>query len=132
MKYSIFLILVVFCHCIGKKNAEKKTAAILNKKETAYDTLKFNRKLILDTIGCAWLWRDREIIDTLTFETAFVQSQVDTFLTYKHRKLWACNVPSFLMIPGDTLLISGYVYVIYATESSGFRTWVTEIAYQEK
>ena|SRR5688572_29653548 len=133
MKYSIFLvILIAFCHCKGKKNAEEKSTAIVDRKETPYDTLKFNRRLALDTAGCGWLWADREIIDTLNFERAVVQSNVDTFLTYRHRKLWTCNVPSFVMIPGDTLLISGYVYVIYSTETSGYRTWVTEIAYQER
>ena len=62
---------------------------------------------------------------------SFVGYPSDTFLVIKkYRRLLACSVPSFLMKPNDTILISGYVYWIYSYEDPrGFPTLITKIVY---
>lgn len=95
------------------------------------DAGKFNKSFVPDTIGCSWITREREIIDSLVFRKLVVQSNTDTFLaTPRYRRLWTCKIPTEIMIPGDTIVVSAIIYKLYANENGiGFPALITRIFY---
>jgi hypothetical protein len=95
------------------------------------DAAKFNKSFVPDTIGCSWITREREGIDSLIFKKLVVQTSSDTFLaTSRYRRLWTCKIPSEIMVPGDTIVVSGIVYKLYAYEKGmGFPALITSIFY---
>lgn len=134
MKYCFLNLLFICClSCVER--TQKPNANIVNERKIPnYDSIRFNNKIYLDTIGCMWMVKNVRIIDSLSFEKAFFKAPADTFLvTVKYARLWACNIPRFLKVPNDTVLISGFVYDIHPYDHGpGYPAIINQIIYQKK
>jgi hypothetical protein len=131
MKYSVLILICIICFSCSQGKDSESGNLDNAEKLSSYDTVVFNMKLTPDTAGCSWIIADREILDSLVLERTIIKTTSDTFLTTsKYKRLWACSVPSFLLIPNDTILISGYVYRVYSSDGlPGYPTLVTQIVY---
>ena len=130
---NLISVIIILNSCKEAKNQVDNKIKIIQ-QTFLYDSLRFNTKYIPDTAGCWWIFKDREIIDTLTFQKAFLKVTSDTFLVTKnYRRLFLCpKLPRFLL-PDDTVLISGYIYRIYADEGTGGNpTYISRIDYLAK
>jgi|SRR5688500_4736939 len=134
MKYWFLSLLLIFCWSCVEQSQKPKKDLVDKKPVPNYDSLKFNNKIYLDTIGCMWMVKNVKIIDSLSFEKAFFRVTTDTFLaTVKYARLWDCNIPGFLKVPNDTVLISGFVYDIHPyAHGPGYPAIIKEIIYQKK
>ncbi len=123
-----YLVLAIIS-CKNKTNDGKLTENTIASASSSYDTVKYNKQVLLDTTGCSWIFEGREILDTLVYEQAFVRAYEDTFLaTKKFKRLVICNLPVKLLQPNDTVLLSGLVYKMYSSEQFlGFPAAIKEI-----
>jgi hypothetical protein len=102
-----------------------------NKAGIEYDSLKYDQIFIPDSAGYNWIFEDRVIVDTLEFEKAVVVATTDTFLSLpKYIRLWTTPIPKKLMVPNDTILVSGFIYsLLPSVDGKGYPILVTQLNY---
>ncbi|MCW3111173.1 MAG: hypothetical protein JWQ09_5679 [Segetibacter sp.] len=134
MRYIIILFFCFLCFSCNQKKMHSPTKYLGDKSVVHYDSIKFNHKLIPDTSGYNWIIEKRAILDTINFVKAVVVVMSDTFLSLpKYKRLWSCPLPLNIMVPNDTILISGFVYeVLPSNGGKGYPTLITQLVYSDK
>ena len=134
MRYTmIFLFSFHFFSCNSKKVSEPKIP-LQGKRTIGYDSVKFNHKLEPDTSGYEWIIENRSILDTIELEKAVVVATSDTFLSLpKYKRLWSSPIPSKILVPNDTIIVSGFVYKIHPSNGGkGYPMLITQLIYCDK
>lgn len=131
--FFAFTFAIFFLYSCNENRDKSNRLSSSERLSNDYDSIHFNSKMKIDTTGCSWLGSGRSVLDSLIYATAIVKAYSDTFLaTAKYKRLLTCNIPSFVMIPGDTVLVTGNVYRISSLDDGGYPTIITEMVYRKK
>ncbi len=132
-----FLWTIILCICFvawsckSRSVSESKGISPVTEAVLSYDSVRFNEKLTIDTIACGWLSTGRTEIGTLLNERASIKSPSSNkfFATKKYKRLLTCKIPSYIFDSNDTVLLTGKVYHILASDGGGFPAIITEIKF---
>jgi hypothetical protein len=85
-----------------------------------FDSKLFTKSIDIDTTNCPRFFYSRPVLDSFIDGIAIIKlwygSNDTVVATDKYRSLLICNFPNFEKKIGDTILISGKVYVVRGDE----------------
>jgi hypothetical protein len=115
----VFFPMFFLLSCVNNNNIEETNFAVPNLN--SYDSSRFNNIIFIDTANCPQFFYSRPILDSFKNEIATIalrhDNSSDTIISTVHfRSLFVCNLPYLDKRVGDTILISGSVYVIRGDE----------------